>query len=95
MFMRIVRGTPKSGKHEEFGKRWKSFFGPMIEQNSNVRHAYVGYDEDSNEIVAVTVWNERPDDSAMPPVSEMFGQKVQDLMAGPPKFEAYDVIESA
>ena len=95
MFMRIVRSTPKPGQHDEFAKRWKAHFGPMIKQNPKVRHAYVGYDADANTVVAVTVWDERPEDAVLHAGAEEFRPKVQDLMAGPPVFEAYDVLANA
>ena len=95
MFMRIVRSTPKPGQHDEFAKRWKAFFGPRIEQNPKVRHAYVGYDATANAVVAVTVWDEHPGDAVFEATAEEFRPQVQDLMAGPPVFEAYEVIANA
>jgi heme-degrading monooxygenase HmoA len=92
MYVRIVRSTPKEGQAEEFARRWKKFFGGLTPRTPAVRQALVAYDKDANVLLAVSLWEDRPDDAMVANVAAEFRVQVEELLSAPPVFEGYEVL---
>jgi heme-degrading monooxygenase HmoA len=50
---------------EEFTRRWEAYFPGRYTQIPGFKHAHVGCDRASNAVVAVTVWDSKPDEAVI------------------------------
>ena len=95
MYIRIVRAQTRPGQVEELARRWQGFIGPRIRATPGFRHAHFGADRAANTTVAVSVWDDRPEEAALEPMVREFRGQVADLAAGAPAIEEYEVLAEA
>lgn len=91
VFIRIVRTSPQADQIDEFILRWNTYFPTRFSQMAGFRHAYVGYDQATNAIVSVSVWDTHPGEAALAETVAEFRPMVDDISSGPPVFEWYEV----
>ena len=65
MYMRLVRNTLQPGQIEEFTRRWEAYFPDRYTQMPGFQHAHLGFDSGVNAILAVTVWEAKPDEAVI------------------------------
>jgi heme-degrading monooxygenase HmoA len=94
MHVRIVRAQAQPGQTDEFVRRWKEHVAPRVSAAPGFRHVYLSGDRATGQVVGVGLWDAKPGEAADQAVRE-FGQKVQDIMAGPPAVEDYEVLAEA
>jgi heme-degrading monooxygenase HmoA len=94
MYMRVVRNSLKPGQIDEFARRWNTYFPSRYTVMSGFRQAYLGHDLAGNAILAVTVWDARPDEAEIAGHVAEFRPQVADISSGPPSFEEYDLVST-
>jgi hypothetical protein len=92
MFIRIVRPQIKPGQSKEAAKRWETFMGPRAKDNPHFKSGYMAASPDGTSIVAVTLWDELPDEATTKQVQQEIAGKMEGIMTGPPAMEEYEVI---
>jgi hypothetical protein len=92
MYMRLVRNTLQPGQIEEFTRRWEAYFPDRYTQMPGFQHAHLGFDSGVNAILAVTVWEAKPDEAVIATHVAEFRPLVADISSGPPAFEEYDLV---
>ena len=92
MFVRIVRPQVASGKAEEAAKRWEAFMGPRAKANPKFQRGYMAATSDRSSVVAVTFWEELPDEATTKQIMSEIQAEMQDLMTGPPAMEQFEVL---
>jgi hypothetical protein len=92
MFMRIVRPQVKSGKVEEAAQRWQAFAGPRAKQNPKFKSGYMAASPDRSSVVAVTLWDELPDEAATKQFQSDIMAQLQDVLTGPPTTDEYEIL---
>ena len=95
MYMRIVRNALQPGQFEEFTRRWEAYFPARYTQMAGFQRAYLGYDAATNGIVAITLWDARPDPAMIATHVAEFRPQVADLSSGPPTFDEFDIVVTA
>ena len=65
MHMRIVRAQPPEGQADEVARKWKTFWPERMRALPGFRHSHFGIDRATGTTVAVTVYDEKPDDALM------------------------------
>jgi hypothetical protein len=64
-----------------------------LEGESNLRAGYMAVNKDGSSLVAVTLWDQLPDEAATRQFQSEMQGKVQDLTTGPPPpFEEFEVL---
>ena len=91
MYIRLVRGQPQPGQLDELARRWKEHVGARFGSLPGFRHAYFVGDREVNRVVGISVWERHPG-AALDEVMTQFRQQAQDLVAGPPTIEDYEVL---
>ena len=94
MYVRIVRGQPQPGQAEEVARRWKEHLAPRLRGIPGFRAAYFVGDREANMGVGVSIWDDKPGE-ALDQAMREFRQRVQDIAAGPPDIEDYEVLAEA
>jgi heme-degrading monooxygenase HmoA len=94
MYMRVVRNALQPGQIDEFTRRWETYFPSRYTAMSGFRHAYLGHDLAGNAILAVTVWDAKPDEAEIATHVAEFRPMVADISSGPPSFEEYDLVST-
>jgi hypothetical protein len=93
MFIRIVRPQIQPGQAKEAAKRWQEFAGTRLKENPNLRAGYMAANSDGSALVAVTLWDQLPDEASTRQFQSEIQAKMQDIMSGPPPpFEEYEVL---
>ena len=92
MFIRIVRPQIKAGQGKEAAKCWETLMGPRAKSNPHFRSGYMAESRDGASIVAVTIWDELPDEAATKQIQQEIAGTMEGLMTGPPVTEDYEVI---
>ena len=92
MYVRITRGQPKPGQIAELAKRWETHAAPRLQQVPGFQHAYFSGDITQNTAVAVSLWDEPPDTEAMNRAMKEFMGVLDDITAGPPTIDTYEVL---
>jgi hypothetical protein len=92
MFMRIVRPQVKADKVEEAAQRWQDFVGSRAKQNPKFKSGYMAASIDRSSVVAVTLWDELPDEAATKQFQGEIAAHLQDLLTGPPTTDEYEII---
>ena len=92
MFMRIVRPQIKPDKVEEAAQRWKEFVGSRARQNPKFKSGYMAASADRSSVVAITLWDELPDEAATKQFQSDVAAHLQDLLTGPPSFDEYEIL---
>jgi len=92
MFVRIVRPQIKPGQAEEAAKRWETFMGPRAKGNPHLQRGYMAANADRTAIVAVTLWDQLPDEAMTSQIQGEIAEQMEGLMTGPPSTEDYEVI---
>ena len=92
MYIRLVRGQAQPGQVDELAQRWQAFWGEQMPQISGFRHAHFAAGQETNAILSISVWEQRPDQATMEPLTQQFQSQVRDISAGPPTFEEYETL---
>ena len=91
MYIRIVRGQPQPGQVDEVARRWKEHLGSRLGTIPGFRHAYFLGDREANRVAGISIWESKPG-AALDEAMGQFRQRVQDITAGPPTMEDYEVL---
>ena len=95
MWVRMIRGQVRPGQVDEFVRRWKEQAAPRIQGSPGLRNLYMSGDRGSGTIVTVALLEQEPDEAARAAFRqtfERFREQVQDLVAGPPTIEEFEVL---
>ena len=95
MYVRTVKARTQPGQVDELARRWAEFFGEVRRSGPpgpRPRAAYLAGDRAGNATLNVTTWDELPDDAMVAPLMREFGERVRDLVTGPPEVETYEVL---
>ena len=92
MYMRIVRGQVQPGQLDEMSRRWQDGIGARLSSEPGFRHGYFAGDRATNTTLGVTVWDQKPDEESMTQRMNNFRSQIQDILAGPPTVEEYEVL---
>ena len=92
MFVRIVRPQIKPGQAKEAAKRWEAFMGPKAKSNPNFQRGYMATSADGSALVAVTLWDQLPDEAMTKQTQQEISAEMEGLMTGPPSTEEFEVI---
>ena len=92
MFVRIVRPQINPGQAQEAAKRWESFMAPRAKANPNFQRGYMAVNADGTSVVAVTLWDQLPDEERTKQIQKEIAEQMEGLMTGPPSTEDFEVI---
>jgi hypothetical protein len=92
MYIRIVRPQFKQGMAEAAAKHWEEIMRSRIKKNPDVQRGFMAATADRSSVVAITIWNQRPDPTATKKMMDEISQEMRDFTAGPPTAEDYEVI---
>ena len=92
MFIRIVRPQVQAGKAEEMAAKWKEFAGSRLKERSGFRSGYMAATADRSAVVAVTLWDELPDDATTWQFQSEIRAHMGDIATGPPTTDDYEIL---
>jgi heme-degrading monooxygenase HmoA len=92
MHVRIVRAQTRPGQADELARRWKEGIAPRLKSAPGFRAVYLAADRAADRLAGVSVWDAKPG-AEMDQAVRAFGEQVQDILAGPPAIEDYEVLE--
>ena len=92
MYIRLVRAKAHPGQVEEVARRWQDFWGAQMPQVPGFRHAHFTSGPETDAILSISVWDQRPDPATMEPLMQEFQGQVNDVATGPPVVEEYQTL---
>ena len=92
MYIRIVRGQSQPGQVEELARRWQAYWGSQMPNVPGFRHAHIVAGSEANTTIAISVWDQRPDQAIMEPLMQAFQAQLTDISAGPPVVKEYETL---
>ena len=92
MHVRIVRPQLKPGNAKEAAKRWEAFAGPRIKDRAGFQRGYMAATPDGASVIAVTIWDELPDEASTKQFQSEIAEQMKDIMTGPPSMEEYEIL---
>ena len=92
MYIRLVRTKTHPGQVEEVARRWQDFWGVQMPQVPGFRHAHFASGPETDAILSISVWDQRPDQATMEPLMQQFQGQVNDISTGPPVIEEYETL---
>ena len=92
MYIRLVRAQAHPGQVAEVARRWQDFWGAQMPQVPGFRHAHFASGPETDVILSISVWDQRPDQATMEPLMQQFQAKVNDVSTGPPVVEEYETL---
>lgn len=92
MFVRIVRPQIAAGKAQEAANKWKEFIRARSGLTPFPRQGYMVANADRTAVLAITVWDELPDQETTNQIQGAIAVHLGDLMTSPPTTEDYEVL---
>jgi heme-degrading monooxygenase HmoA len=92
MYLRIVRGTIKPGKLDEFATVWHEVAGAGMQQAPGFRSGSLSGNRETNQVIGVTLWDTAPDPERARQIMQRVVERAGDLIAGPPEPADYEVL---
>ena len=84
MFLRIISAPVKPGQTGALARKWESFQKTRLGTLPGFNHAYLAENQAGDHVLAVTVWDSRPEPAMAEKAVKQFAEQVQDLLTGPP-----------
>lgn len=92
MHMRVIRAQTRPGQVVELAKRWEAFYRPRLQGIPGFRHVHFGGDQETNTIIAVSVWDQLPDSAVVDQAMQAFNEQVRDIAAQQPTVEDFEIL---
>ena len=92
MYIRIVRPQVKPGNAREIARRWEDFVGSRVKERAGFQRGYMAATSDGSSMVAVTLWDELPDEASTRQFQSEIAEHMKDLVTGPPPMEEYEIL---